>query len=93
MQTIYKQQLELTDKQNITIPLDSRFLSVQIQHGSICIWYLLNKEQKETTDLTIHIYGTGHPIEEQVGTYLDTVQMGPLVWHVFYTRGHYAPNI
>ena len=58
-----------------------RFLTVQMQHGVLVLWALVDplqpKEQR-----TINIFGTGGPAPD-TGVYIGTVQDGGMVWHVF----------
>jgi len=41
MNRIFKYELEMTYNQVIEMPLDSKILSLQIQHEKICIWVLV----------------------------------------------------
>jgi hypothetical protein len=88
MLTIYKYELRCDHgaTQSFSIPEQHKVLSVQMQHGKVCVWILVNLKTPLTT-LKFHVFGTGHEIETVLGLdYLDTVQEGPYVWHIFYTK-------
>lgn len=83
--TIWKFPLDMRDEQTIELPVGAVPLDVQVQHGTPCLWALVNdaapKERK-----TVVIHGTGHRVSEQVGAHLGTFQFanGDLVFHAFY---------
>lgn len=88
MQTIWKYQLTVEDKQVIEIPQRSKLLSVQTQFDIPCIWVgILNTELPKET-ITILTFGTGNPILGNIDhfKFLGTYQImgGSLVFHVFY---------
>jgi len=82
--TIYKYPLEITDVQQIEMPLTSNILTAQMQNGVLCLWAAV-----ETSDRlekrTIFIFGTGNPMLGGVTSrdYIATVQDGKFVWHIF----------
>lgn len=85
MRTIWKFTLQITDMQKVRMPAGAKILSVQKQGFHVCLWAMVNTEQPLETR-HIEILGTGNPISEGVGvsrTFIDTVQDGPLVWHIF----------
>lgn len=86
MKTIWKFELEVTDKQAKWMPNGAEILCVQMQGRKPCLWALVETDNNET-ERTILIYGTGNPISESYFAlkYIDTFQMhdGGLVWHVF----------
>lgn len=83
MKTIYKYQLEITDEQEVALPLGAQILSVQMQNGILCLWAFVDSEAYPIAR-TIRVFGTGNPFPE-LGTHqhLGTVQQPPCVWHVF----------
>lgn len=84
MRTIYKYTLEVTDEQLVELPVGSHIIDCQNQKGAIVMWAMIETEQKEMVKRKIIIYGTGHPIKEPESlTWLDTVQVGNFVWHIF----------
>jgi len=78
---ILKWPLEVTDHQILSLPVDAQILSVQMQNGVMCLWALC--EGCASKDRHIGIYGTGQPLTGNPGAYIDTVQDGSFVWHVF----------
>ena len=86
-QSIYKYQLEVTDKQNIELPKGAEILTVQTHYGIVCIWALVDKEA-EKEYRSFEIFGTGHNIPVDMGVerkYIGTFQLndGALVFHLF----------
>ena len=82
-QTVYKYSLRIHDEQVVLLPKGAKILTVQGQHGRICLWALVNHVHG-VEPRTILIRGTGHDFPE-VGRYISTFQMenGELVFHVF----------
>jgi len=83
--TIWKFPLQLTDSQQIDIPMGYKILCVQAQNGQGCLWaeVMPDAQVKKATFLTL---GTGHPIQHPANMeYLGTYQTngGSLVWHVY----------
>lgn len=85
MRTIYKYKLAVVDEQEIQIPDFAEILSVQNQNGELCLWALVNSDNKPEP-WTIQIVGTGNPASGiNAEDFIGTVQQhdGGLVWHVF----------
>jgi hypothetical protein len=64
---------------------DSTVLSVQYQGDQLCLWAKLNPNE-EVRKRRIRVIESGIPIEDRADEFLffiDTVQRGALVWHVF----------
>jgi hypothetical protein len=81
---IWKFTLLGADIQEVIMPKGAKILTVQTQHGNICLWALCNPlASKETRKVAI--YGTGNPISGNCGTYISTFQMfgGDLIFHAF----------
>ena len=79
---IYKYQLDMTLINRIAMPAKSEILTVQTQSGVLCVWVKCNPDNPSVIrNLAIH--GTGNRFPEVSGIYINTVQMGSLVWHVF----------
>ena len=88
--TIWKYELEITDNQNILMPIGAEILTVQMQDGTPCLWALVNPKA-EMESIVIEIYGTGTDLYD-MGTarkYISTFQAenGGLVFHVFEYMG------
>jgi hypothetical protein len=85
MTTIYKYKLAVVDAQTLELPEPKGLLSVAMQNGDLCLWAEVDPS-KPKSNFTILIFGTGHPISEEIEKrYIGTVhsmQRG-LVWHVF----------
>lgn len=84
MKTIWKYTLKINGVQELSIPKNGQILSVQIQHGKPQLWVLVDQEEQKES-VILHTYGTGHPVEGENLTYIDTFQIegGALVFHVF----------
>ena len=88
MKKIYKYQLEVTDYQDIKVPVGAEFISVVSQRNDLVAYFLVDPTESDMLTKTFHIIGTGHPIYDNdlieykfVGTYLT--HGDNLVWHVF----------
>lgn len=85
--TIWKYLLDIADIQIINLPGHSKPLSVQVQNGELCLWALVEETMPLRWSWRVRIVGTGHPFPDYLTCqFLGTVQMGPLVWHVFVER-------
>lgn len=82
---IWKWTLFVTDKQNIHMPIGAKILSVQMQRGEPQLWALVDDQVQAREPRTISVYGTGHEIEDNPGTFLGSIQdhSGNMVLHVF----------
>jgi len=87
MKTIYKYNLEITDRQSLELPKNADILSVKNQDNKLCLWAYVDTEIEEKTIHEIEVFGTGNPIFENSKTvreFLGTCVMpNGLVWHVF----------
>ncbi len=86
MKTIWKYQLAVGAENRFGMPRGAEVLTVQIQHGQICLWAIVDYEARQE-ERAFHVAGTGHELPSTVGhvNYIGTVQEahGQLVWHVF----------
>ena len=66
------------------MPSGAEVLSVGMQHGHLCVWFMVDTE-RPTEAVVFRICGTGNPITSGPGKFIGTVQQagGALVWHVF----------
>lgn len=87
MKTIYKYPLNL-GRQVVLLPLGARVLTAQVQHETICLWAEVADPEGKKERRTFNVVGTGHPIPNNPGVYIGTVQMqeGRFVWHVYEER-------
>lgn len=89
MKTIYKYPLEWADKQAIAMPKGAKILSVQWIRGQVCIYALVDTDEKTCEAHQFLIIGTGHLIrpntEPAVHYFLGTVhnEDQSLVFHIF----------
>lgn len=89
MQRIYKYVLQVAAYQELKLDEDAKVLSVQVQHGKICMWSIVPMRmnaQLHESKRRIHMVGTGHPMPDVENlVYIGTVQLeeGYLVLHVF----------
>lgn len=84
---IWKFPIEVIDQQILMVPKDAKFLDVQMQRETCCLWALCNQDA-EKEERYLKIYGTGNPMPDDPGDYIATFQMhgGTLVFHVFESR-------
>lgn len=85
MLTIYKYPIETIAKQTIALPASARILTVQTQKNVPYLWAEVDP-QENLRERTILIYGTGHPISQDIKQrYIGTYQehAGNLIWHVY----------
>ena len=84
-QTVYKYPLRITDIQKVSLPKGAKILCIKNQKEVICLWALVNPDETEFEDAVLRCVGTGHPIEEPIEEYIDSVLVygGSLVFHFF----------
>lgn len=86
MKTVYKYELAVTEEQICVMPIGAKILSIQTQNEQICLWALVDTEQKEFEARGIVIKGTGYNLSEYEHLeYIGTGQMaeGNFVYHCF----------
>jgi len=82
---IWKYILTLSgEPQEFHVPIDSKWLTVDIQDHDIVIWAECNVERDKEPRI-LQIYGTGNEIHEDEYRrhYIGTVQLDGYVWHIF----------
>lgn len=83
MKAIWKYPLSLDSRQEILVPLGSKFLCVQVQNNIPTIWIMVNPEA-ELMGQGFRIIGTGWKLNDAPsGMYLGTFQLDGFVWHLF----------
>jgi len=84
MQTIYKYQIHVDDRQTVLMPRGARVLSVDVQRGVPCVWALIDTDSPEE-NRTFGMCGTGHPCPYDASQFVGTFQMhgGDLIFHLF----------
>ena len=82
MSVIYKYPVDLTDDQQISMPVGAQVLTLQMQDRKPTIWALVNPDApKEIRRFAL--FGTGHPFDPSGLTYVGTFQTRGLVFHLF----------
>lgn len=83
--TIYKYPLEIKDRQHVKLPAHAQILSVQVQHGNLQLWAIVDEDFVQQKMRCIEIIATGGKVSDEPRKYIGTVQQmnGALVWHVF----------
>ena len=81
---IWKYQLEITGLTFLDIPKGAEFLSMQVQNGLPCMWFLVENEQERERRVFV-VKTTGAELWEDPGVqrYIGTFQTGGFVGHVF----------
>lgn len=83
MRTIFKQKLEVTDRQVIEMPEDFKILHLGMQEGEPVIWYECTTD-KPLVKLDIRCFGTGYVMDGQPAmAYIGTIQDLGVVWHYY----------
>lgn len=82
--TIHKFELTAESEFTVEMPRGAKVLSVGVQREVVCLWVLVDTDNPKD-ERTFLIWGTGHSIDSDTGTYIGTVilQDGAIVWHVF----------
>ena len=83
MKQIWKFPLKVADLQTISMPVDTKLLSVQSQNGIMCLWALVDPQHPRSEFRAIRIFGTGLKCDVAPDRFIGTVQIGQFVWHVF----------
>lgn len=83
---IYKYVVQTREPTMIPGGIYAHFLSAQMQRDSLCVWVAVDPGAAEepvwlSTVGTGVIYDNGS--DDKPVIFIDTVQAGPLVWHVF----------
>ena len=87
MTSIWRQELALVEKQEITAPGLRRIVAIDNERGGIEAWFEVDTDAEDRT-LEVYIVGTGHDVPEAVtrgweSTYLGHLIDGPWVWHLY----------
>ena len=87
---IYKYPLEVTDEQEVLLPVGYQILDIQLQEGRPCIWALVDESPIMAKEkVIIECFGTGHEIKGGPRRYISTIQIHGtgLVFHFFEYTG------
>jgi hypothetical protein len=87
MKTIWKFPLQITDHQEVSAPSGYwKPLSVQVQGSDLCLWAEVDNDMgmTEPRRVAVRMSRTGDTIHWHGDLkFVGTVQVGPLVWHVY----------
>ena len=88
MEHIFKYQLSEEETQEIEMPEGAEILSMQVQHGTPCIWAKVDRE-KRTVKRRFIIVGTGWIVPVEATKFVGTFQLsgGAYVFHLFEDDG------
>ena len=86
---IYKYKLQITENQEIEVPIGYQILSLDVQDNMPYIWILIDPLQEEKMKLKFSFYTTGQDIDCSNMKYIDyigTVHLcnSSLVYHCFF---------
>lgn len=89
---VHKQLLHRMGRQEVVLPTDATFLSVQLQQDNIVFWFLTSGDLNQPTEHVIfYICGRGiNCSHDHSVSYAGTVQDGPHVWHIFF---HHSSDV
>lgn len=79
---IFKYPLGSAGLVTVAMPKGARVLSAQEQRGQLCLWAMVDPDQKCEARL-FAIHGTGNGLPDDPGEFIAAVQQGSLVWHIF----------
>lgn len=84
--TIWKYGLNI-GKTTVPMRRGAIVLCVQMQNDTPMLWALVDPDPTLSIQMRrFEIVGTGHPCDDlDPDRYVGTVQIGPLVWHIFET--------
>lgn len=86
MTTIYKYIIS-SNAAVVAMPEDAYVLSTAFQGKDLCIWARVDTDIKEIESRTFRVFGTGHPIPQDMGLMYDFIGTAfmdnGLVFHVF----------
>ena len=86
MKTIYKYPLIVGGENIIGMPSGAKVLDVQSQRGELVLWAIVDL-QNPFEARHFDVIGTGFSLPDEADQYIASVQLGPLVWHVFELKG------
>lgn len=85
MHTIHKSILTESGVVDPPIPYEADILTAQLQKGKVTLWYTVDPDVTVVTrHRKVKIAGPGGYLANlDLYTYINSVQDGPYVWHVF----------
>lgn len=79
---IWKYELEWP-VQSLLVPVGATFLSVAVQGPNVCVWAIVDQVIDEREHRMVRVVATGQEFDPEGTNYIGTVQIEPLVYHVF----------
>lgn len=88
MKVIWKYPIEITDSQELSIPLGAKFISAISQGDQVVLYFLVDPGEAKSQVIELRILGTGHCYNDGYldgFRFLETIVThgGMLVWHIF----------
>ncbi len=80
MKVIWKYEL---NDEHIYVPRNSKVLCVKLQHGTPCVWILVEDYDENVNLLQFQVVETGEEFDITDRKYVGTYEEGPYIWHVF----------
>lgn len=83
MRTIHKYSIERAGMFARKLPLDSKFLCLQLQESEPQMWFEVDDNSPRQRRF-FYVFGTGHEIPPETAMkYVGTWQEGAFVWHLY----------
>lgn len=83
MKTIYKYPLPLVGRSTIQLPNHAIIRHIGVDpRGDLCLWAEVDPDSP-TAPFAVWIFGTGHAIHDEAGTFLGTIVVNGYVWHLY----------
>ena len=83
MQTVYKYALEPWGESILKVKKGAKILCAQMQGDQCCIWCEVDSEEINLVKLEVEVVATGGRVPPKPFSYLNTVQTGPYVFHIY----------
>lgn len=87
MSTIWKFPLRLESEFEIELPEDHELIRADRQCGVVMLWAIVDPKSPPMRRKFFTI-ATGEPFSTEGKLYLNSIQFGDLVWHIFAETGH-----
>ena len=72
----------IPDTTPLRLPRGARILKLDVQNDTPTIWAAVDPDADQVVR-SVAIVGTGGSMPPEHFEYVDSVQLGPLVWHIF----------